>query len=103
MNRLFIADIAWFLEDQLYYKDVLVDGTWHQSDNLDPQCVEDLLEFIEEKKKKYSNSDSKPSSPSTLTLPLVKGVEEFWGYFEDSQGHIWYTKATKTSRGDKNE
>ena len=33
-----------------------------------------------------------------LVIPLVEGVEEFWGYFEDSEGHIWHVKATKTGQ-----
>ena len=93
---------------------------WHGSDGLElvesnfsrasKKIVNASLENIhrkgigdEENEKECSDSDFKQSDVQTLTLPLVKGVEEFWGYFEDSQGHIWYAKATKTSRGDKND
>ena len=44
-----IKKLEWWLNDQMYNKDVeLADGSFIQTDDIDPESVSDLLEMIEE-------------------------------------------------------
>lgn len=40
-------------------------------------------------------NDSPSFEPPTLTIPLVNGVEQLTGEFQDSQGDVYYVSVTK--------
>lgn len=72
----------------------LIDWLWEN----EPEKTEMLDKIQKYLKQKGVNGPSDRLTLEPLVIPLVDGVEEFWGYFEDSEGHIWHVKASKTGQ-----